>query len=83
MCSERLRLIVDYRDTTRTYADSVRILTDLVGLSVESDAELLRRACKRAWDAAERARMSLFRHEADHGCDRTDFRATPAGGSPG
>lgn len=82
MCTERLRLIADYRDTTRTYADSVRAFTDLVGLGVESDAELLRRTCRFAWEVAERARLALSRHEVNHGCDRKNSRGS-ASAAPG
>jgi hypothetical protein len=74
MCVERLRLINDYRDTTRTYADSVREMTDLVGLGIEAEVDLLRRTCKMAWEAAEKSRLCLHRHEANHGCDRCDFQ---------
>lgn len=81
MCSERLRLISDYRETTRTYADSVREMTDLVGLGIETEVSLLRRACRIAWEAAEGARLALYRHEANHGCDRKDLSSSAAVGS--
>lgn len=73
MCQERLRLVTDYRESTLAYADSVRKMTEFVGLGLESEVYLLRRSCKAAWEAAEQARLALFRHEADHGCDRVDF----------
>jgi hypothetical protein len=66
MCQERIRLVVDYRETTRTYADFVRKMTDLVGLGIESEVELLQRSCRQSWEAAEKARLALFRHEANH-----------------
>ena len=78
MCQDRIRLVANYRETTRTYADFVRKMTDLVGLGLESEVDLLRRSCRLAWDAAEQARLALFRHEADHSCNRTDFRSTAA-----
>ena len=82
-CQERIRLVADYRETTRTYADIVRKMTDLVGLGIESEVDLLRRSCRLSWDAAERARLALFRHEADHSCNRGDYRASaPAVGPP-
>jgi hypothetical protein len=74
MCQERLHLVADYRETTRTYADLVRKMTELVGLGIESEVDLLRRSCRLSWDAAEKARLALFRHEADHSCNRPDFR---------
>jgi hypothetical protein len=78
MCQERIRLVADYRETTRTYADFVRKLTDLVGLGIESEVDVLRRSCRLAWEATEKARLALFRHEADHSCNRSDFRASSA-----
>jgi predicted metalloprotease with PDZ domain len=78
MCQERIRLVADYRETTRTYADFVRKMTDLVGLGVESEIDLLQRSCRMAWEAAEKARLALFRHEANHSCNRSDFRASAA-----
>jgi len=80
-CQERIRLVADYRETTRTYADFVRKMTDLIGLGIESEVELLQRSCRLAWEAAEKARLALFRHEANHSCNRADFHASgsPAG----
>ena len=80
-CQERIRLVADYRETTRTYADFVRKMTDLIGLGIESEVELLQRSCRLAWEAAEKARLALFRHEANHSCNRSDFLPprTPAG----
>jgi hypothetical protein len=82
-CQVRIRLVTDYRETTRAYADLVRKMTDLVGLGLESEVELLRRSCRASWDAAEKARLALFRHEADHSCNRSDYHASSAvAGSP-
>lgn len=78
MCQERLRLVADYRKATRAYADSVHKMTDLVSLGLDSEVSLLRRLCKAAWEAAEQARLALYRHEANHGCDRADFRPMDA-----
>jgi hypothetical protein len=78
MCQERIRLVADYRETTRTYADFVRKLTDLVGLGIETEVDVLRRSCRLAWEAAEKARLALFRHEADHSCNRSDFHTSAA-----
>jgi hypothetical protein len=82
MCQERIRLVADYRETTRTYADFVRKMTDLVGLGIESEVDLLQRSCRLAWDAAEKARLALFQHEANHCCNRSDFRASAAAAGP-
>ncbi len=75
VCLERLRLIGDYRETTRIYADLVREMSDLVGCGLESEVDLLRRSCRTAWETVERARLALFRHEANHSCNRSDFHA--------
>jgi hypothetical protein len=82
MCPERIRLVADYRETTRTYADFVRKMTDLVGLGIESEVDLLQRSCRLSWEAAEKARVALFRHEANHYCNRPDFRASAAAAGP-
>lgn len=73
LCPERLRLLSGYRETTRAYSDEVRKMVDLAGLGVAWETDVLRRACKSAWEAAEKARLALARHEANHFCDRTDF----------
>jgi predicted metalloprotease with PDZ domain len=82
MCQERIRLVADYRETTRTYADFVRKMTDLIGLGIESEVELLQRSCRLAWEAAEKARLALFRHEANHSCNRGDFLPPRPAGPP-
>jgi len=70
VCPERFRLLNDYSELTRIYAESVAELRDLVGYGGESDVDPIRRACRQACEAMERARIALFRHEADHYCDR-------------
>ena len=83
MCSERRVLLSDYSEAAGSYADSVRNMTELVGLGLTSEVDLLRRNCRSAWEIAERARLALSRHEANHGCDRPDFVAATAGASAG
>ncbi len=78
MCSERCNLLSEYSETARVYADSVHKMTELIGLGLSSEIDLLRRSCRSAWDAAERARLALSRHEANHGCDRPDFAEAAA-----
>ena len=82
VCQERFRLIRDYRETARIYADTVRDMTDLVGCGLESEVDLLRRTCKAAWEAVERSRLALYRHEANHSCNRSDFQASAASARP-
>jgi hypothetical protein len=50
-------------------------MTELLGLGLESEVAVVRRACRTAWETAEKARLALSRHEADHFCDRADFVA--------
>lgn len=70
MCSERMRLLTDYREATHVYAESVRYLTEPALTEIQGDAELLRRACRRAWENAERTRVALIRHEECRFCRR-------------
>lgn len=69
MCSERMRLLIDYRDATHEYAESVRDLTETFAFEFTDDVELLRRASRKAWEKAEWARVALARHEGSHFCD--------------
>lgn len=78
MCSERHLLLSDYSKAAEAYAVSVRRFTDLVGLGLSSEVDVVRRTCRSSWDAAERARLALHRHEANHGCDRPDFAEAAA-----
>lgn len=73
MCSERMRLYIDYRDATQRYAESVRDLTDTFSSELNDDVELLRRACRKAWEKAEGTRVALARHEGSHYCDSGEF----------
>jgi len=73
ICAVRLRLAIDHRDRTRVYSEAVRKLTDLLGYGLESEVSVLRRACRVEWEASEKARVTLARHEADHFCDRDGF----------
>lgn len=78
MCAERQSLLTAYSQAARAYADSVCKITDLVGLGLGAEVAVLRGACRSAWEAVERARLALSRHEADHGCDRPDFAEAAA-----
>jgi hypothetical protein len=81
MCPERLSLVTDYRETARAYFNSVSEMTNLVGLGLESEVAVLRRACQKAWEGAEKSRLALSRHESNHFCDRGDFLASAASSS--
>jgi hypothetical protein len=84
MCTERQYLLTAYSGAARAYADCVCKMTDLAGLGLSAEFDLLRRNCRSAWDAVERARLALSRHEVNHGCDRSDFAdASAAAASAG
>ena len=83
ICAERLRLAINHRDTTRAYSEEVRKMTDMLGLGLEPEVRILRRCCRIAWDAAEKSRLCLARHEADHFCDCNDFLVPPRASGAG
>jgi hypothetical protein len=72
VCPERARLLIGYRDAVRRYSETVQDLVDLM-MEASSDSELLRRRAREAWDASEKARVALTRHEGNHFCDRGGF----------
>jgi hypothetical protein len=78
ICQHRLRLLNDYRETAVKYADAVREMANLAGIGLHSEVAVLRRACRAAWESAEKARLALFRHEADHQCE-SEIRRFSAG----
>jgi hypothetical protein len=78
MCTERLRLFGDYRESAIVYAAAVREMADRASSGLDSEMPGLRLVCKTAWNAAEAARLALFRHEADHCCDRYSTHAAHA-----
>ena len=71
ICGERLRLLRDYCDAVSEYAQNVRDMADLVIAGEEVRANETRRISRSAWDKAEKSRLALYRHEADHGCTRS------------
>jgi hypothetical protein len=68
ICQERARLLRKYSDAVGSYAGSVREMAELVLLGEEVRAGETRRLSRTAWDLAEKSRLALYRHEADHGC---------------
>ena len=48
----------------------------------EGELDSLRRSCRLAMDRSEQARLALAPHEANHFCDREDFKATAVGPTP-
>jgi len=77
ICQERARLLGKYSDAVSYYAQGVRDMAGLVLANEEVRANEARRRCRTAWDEAEKSRLALYRHEADHGCVRlADVRNT-------
>jgi hypothetical protein len=72
ICQERSRLLREYSDAASGYASSVRAMADFVKSGEEVRANEARRVCRSAWDLAEKTRLALYRHEADHQCNRAD-----------
>jgi hypothetical protein len=70
VCQERSRLLNVYRETAGKYADAVREMANLAGTGLHSEVAVLRQVCRAAWEKVEKDRLALFRHEADHQCDR-------------
>ena len=71
ICEERLRLLREYSDAASGYSASVREMSAFVTSGEEVRANEARRTCRTAWDEAERSRLALYRHEADHNCARS------------
>jgi len=71
ICEERIRLLREYSDAASGYSASVREMAAFVTSGEEVRANEARRTCRAAWDEAERSRLALYRHEADHNCARS------------
>ncbi len=69
ICPDRLRLAREFNDELQRYADLVRRSLDLMERGLVSEVEELRRAGRLAWGTAEEARLAVYRHEANHGCN--------------
>ena len=68
ICQERAQLLRKYADAVSQYASSVREMADLAMSGEELRANQARRLCRTGWDDAEKSRLALYRHEADHSC---------------
>ena len=77
-CPERSQLLDDYQEAAKAYSDAVAKLAEFAGSVLHSDLDVLRRACRSAWEKTEKARLALHRHEADHCCDRMLHRQSGA-----
>ncbi|HEX5228278.1 MAG TPA: hypothetical protein VFW44_11235 [Bryobacteraceae bacterium] len=70
ICEERANLLRGYSAAARSYADKVEALAVLITSGTAQGVSEARRHCRTAWDETEQSRLSLYRHEADHQCDR-------------
>jgi hypothetical protein len=68
ICQERACLLRTYSEAVSDYARCVRQMADLVISGEEARANDTRRLCRTAWEEAEKSRLALYRHEADHNC---------------
>lgn len=64
----------DYHELLRIYADLIGESLDLMTHGFESEVKLLRQRCRTTWEATERARIAIYRHEVDHNCTSTFSR---------
>ncbi len=75
ICEERVRLLRKFSDAVGDYARLVEEMAQLAIGGQEARANQKRRQCRIAWDEAEKDRLALYRHEADHNCAiALDFR---------
>ena len=65
----------DYNAIVGNYSDLVTELKEMVELGLETEVDLVHRACKTALDNAQRAREQLLRHEAEHNCTASIAKA--------
>jgi hypothetical protein len=79
ICPERSRLLADYQSSVDQYSKRVHELVEVIATGLGDDLHLVRRKLRSAFEATEKARMALYRHEADHFCDRLDFCSAPTG----
>jgi hypothetical protein len=70
ICEERARLLREYSDAAGVHANRVRELAELVVSGHDQKIGSARLSCRTAWDETEKSRLALYRHEADHECDR-------------
>jgi CheY-like chemotaxis protein len=70
ICEERSRLVREYSDAAIGYATSVRKMAEFVLSGDEVRASEARRIARTLLEAAEKSRVALYKHEANHTCDR-------------
>lgn len=70
ICEVRARLLREHSHRAGVYADCVRQIADSAASGPEERVWEVRRKCRAAWEEIEQSRLALYRHEADHLCDR-------------
>jgi hypothetical protein len=79
ICEERARLLREYSNAAGVYSNNVREMAELVMSGQERRVGECRQKCRTAWDQTEKCRLALYRHEADHQCDRGASVSTVSG----
>jgi hypothetical protein len=77
ICQERARLLHEFADAALDYATSVREMAEFVRSGDEVRASESRRISRRLLSETEKSRLALYRHEADHTCDRNISETAP------
>jgi CheY-like chemotaxis protein len=76
ICEERSRLLREYSGAANSYAISVSEVAKFVMSGDEVRAAEARRTARKLLEAAEKSRVALYKHEANHTCDRmVDLRS--------
>jgi len=77
-CAEQLRLIGEYKNAVRYHSECVNKYAELAASGANKDVELLRELTRKAWDAAEKARVALARHVGQHCCEASSSEPSVA-----
>ena len=80
LCTERGRRLDEYKNAVRYYSECVSRFADVAAeFGSNTEVELLHRLSLQAWNAAERARVALARHENEHFCAADCWGGLPDG----
>lgn len=72
MCEEVITLLREYRRATETYAESVRQLSNKIGIVPKREYTILREVAESTRQRSMRARLKLEKHLCQHGCDSVE-----------
>ena len=70
VCPERLRLMNEFNEGLQSYAKLVEQSLNLLESGQKAELDALRKTARLAWGNVEEARLAVYRHETQHGCDR-------------